>query len=577
VSNGIFKSDPFLLREESQIEFGRTLLHNILVKRTGLTGKPKTINLHVPPPPEEQASRPRPPSDALKQKYLDSRKFRDVIDPDAPIERRQKLERILRQFTMVARGELTARRLRNVTIDGVEKPKFLTHEEARAECKDPETLDGRLRIATIGFRVKVSKIPGEAFLSDDLCLLAGMPEPPQEIGGVPDMTGIEQLGRTTLAPNAKKERWDETISSHICKAIARGSQIVVVPEFALPPKIEGTDLENALQRCCEDASAACRKEHFIFAGSRHEGGYNRGFVLHVAEDKTEAKTDWHYKIASARSLGENILGPRTNAYAAYEADVVVNGSSHSFLVTVAICYDTFDPSTFLSLVVNSVAWNGQETDRIILVPSFNPSSEFVEMLRDLSFLTGSIVVYVNALHGDARMFIAGFSIGDLLDQASGNAIAQIKAFMEETRTELKLQKKKKQDAQAKGNLKELNEANQRRGVLNERIRRLEPLLDGIEALHLNGGLKHLITVENCPACAGKSHDDDYACASDILYYNIDARLLKFLTLFRERYYDDSFLPEPLQRAQLEQLLAILKKRWQQEDDVRRSPPENEDE
>ena len=67
------------------------------------------------------------------------------------------------------------------------------------------------------------------------------------------------------------------------------------------------------------------------------------------------------------------------------------------------------------------------------------------------------------------------------------------------------------------------------------------------------GLDHLITVETCEGCANTSHADDYGCRSDILYYNIDVRLLATIRDWRMTYFklDESFLPEPFRHDQLD--------------------------
>src|SRR5262249_53376938 len=83
-------------------------------------------------------------------------------------------------------------------------------------------------------------------------------------------------------------------------------------------------------------------------------------------------------------------------------------------ITVAICFDVYDPTVFLSLVLKHVKNLSEYQKTIVLVPSFNPSPDFVELLRDLSFLAQCPVIYVNWLHGDARAFVCGFAISALV-------------------------------------------------------------------------------------------------------------------------------------------------------------------
>src|SRR6185312_11081533 len=106
-------------------------------------------------------------------------------------------------------------------------------------------------------------------------------------------------------------------------------------------------------------------------------------------------------------------------------------------ITVAICFDSFDPSTFLSIVFNSAYHAAALHHRIILVPSFNTSTKFVELLRDLSFLTKCTVIYVNSLHGDARTFIGGIAIRDIVNRSGASVIDQLKAEHEKVFQERK--------------------------------------------------------------------------------------------------------------------------------------------
>ena len=102
------------------------------------------------------------------------------------------------------------------------------------------------------------------------------------------------------------------------------------------------------------------------------------------------------------------------------------------MIGIAVCYDAFDPTTFLSLLIQARTDGSDHVPKILLVPSFNPSRDFVALLRDLSFLARCAVVYVNALHGDAEMFVCGFSITDFANRPS-EMIAMVEAEAQDYR------------------------------------------------------------------------------------------------------------------------------------------------
>jgi hypothetical protein len=562
VSQDIFKDDPFLLKGASQRAFGRALLKNVLVRRTALSGSTDLVDLYNPTsrPTRGPTTPPGPPPADLVRRYLQSRIQRTELSE----EDREALMRI----TMLARGERTRRRLHPVPgKDGIGlKDKFLTHDEARKDLAgEAVDLDHRLRVAAVGFRVKISKLVDNAYLFEDLCVLEQLPYP-QPIVGIPDDAGISQLGRTKKAHASQRRhwhRWIDSVCGHVQAALDRDSHFILLPEFALPPEIDPSfDIEARIRQRCKPKAGAQRHAHFIFAGSRHEGGVNRGLVLHGKDPEQPHPTEWHYKVASARSLGENILGPRSDVYSSYETEVQVNGEAFPFHVTVAICYDTFDPSTFLSLVLHTAKRVKYETEQIILVPSFNPSEQFVELLRDLSFLTSSTVVYINSLHGDAKAFIYGFAVSDLLDKSSDELVDQIAHHMIELRHRRTDAQHDIRDANRRGDTAAADEAHKRAGLLRDQLSKLKALQDGIRALQNDGGLRHLITVERCDDCVRGSHRDDYDCRTDILYYNIDARLLKTLQDWRTGYFllDESFLPEPFHHDELAAEVANQAKR-----------------
>ncbi len=552
VAEEIFDDDPLLLNSKSQHNYGRILLRNLLIGRTLVSGIPDVVDLHDydgTKLEERMIYAPPEPPQGMLDTYIKHRYERKAME-GVPKEHVDALELV----TMAAKGERTERRLRDHTDEKNRvRKRFATLQKAEEELsKSKSKLAQRLRIAAIGHRVKISKLVGKAYLGEDLCGLPELPKNQQEIEGLPDKGGFRQLGRTTLVPDRTKDSWQATICHHIGKAVENGSHLVVVPEFGLPPSGgDCTDLEKQLRQCSEPTERD-RQDHFVFAGSRHEGGSNRGMLFHLKDQKLQGHTHWHYKVASARSLGENILGPFSDEFPSYTASVDLDGKKVAVNVTIAICYDSFDPSTFLSLVLHSVNRSELYRHRIILVPSFNPSRQFVEFLRDLSFLTMCAVVYVNSLHGDAKMFIAGIAVSDIADETGAKLVDDLNTKVEEVQklheAELETIGKK----MALGQTKSADKARRKASLLEKREEALIGLYDALHGLEQDGGLNHLITVESCKQCEDESHTHDGDCYSDILYYNIDLRLLTALARFRKLYFrlDETFLPEPFRRGPL---------------------------
>lgn len=93
------------------------------------------------------------------------------------------------------------------------------------------------------------------------------------------------------------------------------------------------------------------------------------------------------------------------------------------VVSVLICYDSFDPTMFLSAIrlqkeSKEFRWNHPNVD-LFIVPAYNPSKAFVNACQSLSKMTDSTVIYLNSHPKakndkavDFRIFISG---ADVLD------------------------------------------------------------------------------------------------------------------------------------------------------------------
>ncbi|WP_271600845.1 hypothetical protein [Bradyrhizobium sp. CCBAU 45384] len=409
--------------------------------------------------------------------------------------------------------------------------------EAGLDRWSQQEFDRRLRVAAIGYRVPISKL-STAELGEDLRFLAPQDDTPVVSNEAPLPT---ELGRTTLAEKADIHDWHDAISALARRTLDRQSRIIVIPEFCLPPR-NSRSIAQDLRNACSNAAL----DYFFFAGTRHEDRYNRGLILSKRHGKTSIHDHWHYKAASARGLGENVLGRAGTTALSYETSVMFN--SDEMRVAIAICYDTYDPTTFLNVFLDAVRNQEARRPRIVLVPSFNPSPDFVALLRDLSFLARCAVVYVNGLNGDAEGFMCGFSLSDF-DRRPDGIVETLLA----------------REGALKGEINNLIagalDPNKVKQLSRKRtqLKEVEILRGRIETLKLRGALDHIITFEDCPHCAtpGALHTHRL-CYRDIQYYNLDLALLSALFDFRRFYFlDEPFLPDPLRAHNLQTSAALL--------------------
>jgi predicted amidohydrolase len=400
--------------------------------------------------------------------------------------------------------------------------------------------DARLRMAAIGFRVAISSLQGTSHCGEDLWFRQPRPD---SIVVPPELHVDPHLGRTETT-GVPVDPWHHAICAQVKRSLDRGAEIVVLPEFGLPPVTNRpTTIQNELRAACAQATS----EYFVFAGTRHEDRHNRGLILSRRDGRVLTSDYWHHKHASARSLGENVMGPSGTAMRSYETDAVIGADN--IQVAVAICFDTYDPTTFLNLFLDTVRHLKGAIPRVILVPSFNPSTDFVALLRDLSFLARCTVIYVNGLHGDAKMFMCGFDIEDFDDARRRNIVfSSITTRRQELQNDI-------QQIQANAAGGAINAEDQR--LLQEKsdqLNELKILGRRLTTLQGMGELDNIITFEDCATCgSGALHMNDRSCFRDIQYFNISRALLSTLFDFRKVYFgEEQFLPEPFRRDNLDQ-------------------------
>jgi hypothetical protein len=542
----IFSEDPLLSEERYLKEYCGRLLNNILENRTLHTAEPVQFDLHVEkdhanfdrPAPKEPPKLKQAEIDAYRAAYLRREPFKlskrsldRLKDTTMVMNPRTTWKRALKKL-QAANDTSKARGPQKPPLGKRPEPPYPEHSEAKTDLATAASgMDARLRIAAVGYRVRISAIPEQAPLGEDLCMLAPIPDRPMS-DQLPETVGARELGRTHLTKTADLPAWQNTVERYISLAQERGSHVIFLPEFAMPAADKDGTFDKRIATLCGNA----KYDHFVFTGSRHEGSYNRGLVFQTRDGKLNERLVWHYKVASARTLGENILGPHHNKVPSYPSYAELTSRRIELAISIALCYDAFDPSVFLRLVrqglrLRNEAWQSS----LILVPSFNPSEVFVALLRDLSFVTRSTVVYVNALHGNAKMFICGFAVSDFI----GN-LEKIKRKIAQAQKALAARRR------AVGESKDGSYRSRRALIIeiDERSEALTDLEDALNALDASRGLDHMITVERCEECerADRQHSSLSRCERDVLYYNIDPKLLRALTRYRENFINDSHLP-----------------------------------
>ena len=513
VYEAIFARDPLLLDDENQAAFGSALLDPGLgasalrIEMISLADASARARLSRARPPAP----PAPPPPELAARYANARIRRTAL---TPVDRE-----ILRRFSFVCNPERTQARLAG---------KFPYVDEAKREKRRGSTDGQRLRIAAVGYRVKMSRLANMAYLDDDLC--------PVDVAA--DGDTLAQFGSLHRSDSHKEERWRKTIEEHIATSLQRGSDIVLLPEFALPP----SESEERLFALVAETS---RKNQFVFAGSRHEGSRNRGLIL-SSEDGQVTKPWWHYKLTSSRHLGESIIGATGPNFPAYQLDV--GNTATTFDILVAIGSDINDRGLFLSLVQQSVYASSSYRPRIILVPAFDPSAGFRKIVRDLSFVARCPVVYANGLHGDAGMFVCGFSVSDLSER---NKLERM--ISQQTHELRSLIVDRSRELRARFELVGEQVTLSSPVDLRRKMLTLQNLQASLNYLVSTGAMDNMVTVERCAQCSANSHaHDDYLCKTDILYYDIDLDLIAALSQFRRDYFvDDSFLPSQFRQVELD--------------------------
>lgn len=551
----IFGKDPFLMGDDAQIAYRDALIRYLLIHRTSRTAQTFDINLHDPTdwarfaPP--QSNPPEEPEADVAGRYLKARADRVAVTDAKDLK-------ALRAITMVSDSSLTQRRRQR---DGYRPHTVAEADMAKkgANKRGYSNLDNRLRIAVVGYRVMVSLVPETAYLGEELCIFRPhefdlpkleSPEHDPSERALPERDWLVPLGRTRRTGATPIQQWKEALSTHIQRAHARHAHIIMLPEFALPPlgTKEEQAMENKLLQMSEDPEV---EDHFLLAGTRHEGSVNRALILSKKDKKVSGF--WpQFKIAAARSMGENILGGRGKNFPAYSMEFALpDGVKMKATVMVAICYDAFESSTFLRLCQSGALTYSRNASEqlIILVPSFNTSKDFTALLRDLSFLTRSAVVYGDSLNGNAKLFFCGIAISDLYDKAE-NLEGKLAAVIDDLVRKYDHYRKTRR-AGADNDQVTAEEARGAIARLRHKRDVSRTFKKNLDSLRKRGALDHLVTVE---PITPKGPANPRLVDDDLLYYNLDLEVLHVLKTFREDFFlNDDFLPKALQLDELAML------------------------
>ena len=180
------------------------------------------------------------------------------------------------------------------------------------------------------------------------------------------------LGSIEMACNAVQSDEDAGNSPHV----------IVVNEFGFPFYRRSAARDAFLKRLVLTAQ---KENAYIVPGSSHCFQTKKNLSYLVAPGSSAVHEV--PKFSPAISLGEKIVWRDTLKWQYFRTAI---GN-----VAVLICFDLIDPSVFLRLTYMYRDFSESERIHLFLVPCFSPNDEVREQAELLSYLTKSIVVYVN--------------------------------------------------------------------------------------------------------------------------------------------------------------------------------------
>ncbi len=544
--------DPFLINDKTVDAYHNELLANFFERTNTLKAALSDVDGSINPPQFREVNPPNPVlSDRLKQLVakLDEEYW------NAAAERRsfqeELVSNLVREFgdlmrrippvgeTTSARNEYKLRRALSPVggiIDGAR-----TEDRGRTifEERSVEKLPDRIRIAAIGHRVPIAlqnsgSVMGESLEqiphtdNDVIFKRMGQQVPVAATG----RTCCFRVGEDKLDAELRT-RWDD-LEKKLEYALAYHADIVMAPEFAMPHGPDCTDEKSAEARIEKLCNRHNDHDFLLFSGSRHDGPYNRGLVARKLRGE-DCSPQWHYKFASSRPLGENILGPTGRHFPIYHVEL--NGEKYN--IAIPICYDAYDPSVFRALAFQKDNDDTKNSSRftkdrtlseslpIVLVPSYNTASKFIEFLRDISILNQCLVVYANSLHGDVRLFLYGIAIRDLRDK---DRRMEIIASLEERLNEIATERDELNKEVSNPSVQWDRPKRQLYDDLTRQAMNIPSVIKHLNDLEHSEAFDQLLTIGKCEKCEENERSGasqwHYDCLRDVVFYNIPMGLVR---------------------------------------------------
>lgn len=280
--------------------------------------------------------------------------------------------------------------------------------------------------------------------------------------------------------NYDHSKWCGHRRTELSLALDFKPDVICFPEFAYPPPASGRTYhesgettssianDDEIKNDYIDRSTYGRNRYkfeeeikadlkgksqpFVFLGSYHcpFDFYNMGVIFPLGSDDEKFTTKKRMstidddgevrEYTKFRSIAPPVLyRKRFPARRRMEyTRIPSNFEFHTFniddvCIAVMICSDAVDLNQFFNLARINIVENVKEKIDIVLIPSFNQSPKLVSMCRELSFLTRTVVAFVNANEysshfPNSEVFVGGFTPTDL--SSMGKSSRSVVVFSE---------------------------------------------------------------------------------------------------------------------------------------------------
>jgi hypothetical protein len=205
------------------------------------------------------------------------------------------------------------------------------------------------------------------------------------------------------------QRLRDEFLSDLEQAVKAGAEIVCFNEMAFPcgNEVESSkEFEQDVQQIVND------RKILLIAGTFHHPDTDHNLCPIFAP---EHAAEYHAKLTSAARIQEEVRTPAGRKMRYYRTSFGRAG--------VLICLDVYEPTLFLRLLRQSNHFSREEDIDLVFVPAFSPHNSKIlcDACKDLSYVTGAVVVYVNCAERDPRhaVFVAGKQMPGQSSQADG--------------------------------------------------------------------------------------------------------------------------------------------------------------